>query len=300
MPGFTSALREAAAAVRADAAERYPVLVDTTVWSILDDRPMVGGAVLVAAQATAYTKALASFSPDGHAVVRPTVLTDLDTNWGKQRWASLARGSILDLHRGPHDDDLQTQWSGPAWVRWFAEDPGGGPRALVQLPDGTVGWVDDARLARAEPNQDPWEGLLRARMGESVTSGDLSVATAAARRRLGRPYLWGGNTEEAADCSGFVQSLALEAANVLLPKNTRDQLRRGARVAEGAIEAGDFVYVQGREKRVMHVGLVLPGDPVTFVHSCLSRGRVLEESRADFLERYRFVGARRIVAWATR
>ncbi len=293
-----AALREAAAAVRAEAEARYPVLVDTTAWALLDGRPMVGGAVLVAAQADAYQKALARFSPDDRPVVRPVVLTALDTDWHKQRWAALARDAPIDLHRHPGADDLQTQWSPPAWVRWFASDPAGGPRALVQLPDGTVGWLSGARLERDEPDADPWAAIVRAESGAAVPGGELTAAARIARRRLDRPYLWGGNTEAAADCSGFVQAIAHEAAGVLLPKNTKDQLRRGARVAAGAIAAGDFVYVQGRERRLMHVGLALPADgDVSVIHSCLSRGRVLEESREEFLRRYRFVGARRIVAW---
>jgi hypothetical protein len=294
-----TALREAAAAVRAEAAARYPVLVDTTHWAVLDGRPMVGGSVLVPAQADAYQEALAAFSPDDRPVVRPIVLTDLGTTWHKQRWARGVGEGPLDLHRRPDGDDLQTQWPCATWLRWFAADPSGGPRALVQILDGTVGWVDGRRLDRSdEPERDPWEGVQRAEAKRAVSGGDLEAAAAAARRRLGRPYLWGGNTEAAADCSGFVQAVAYEAAGVLLPKNTKDQLRRGARVAVTDLRPGDFVYVQGRDKRVMHVGLALPvDDSVWVIHSCLSRGRVLEESLSDFLEMYRFVGGRRIVAW---
>ncbi len=293
-----AALREAAAAVRAEAEARYPILVDTTVWALLDGRPMVGGAVLVSSQADAYQEALARFSPDERPVVRPVVLTALDTTWEKQRWARVTGADAADLHRNPAGDDLQTQWAPPAWLRWFATDPDGGPRDLVQLPDGTVGWVARADFERADPDADPWASIGRPERGAAVGRGDLVEAAAIARRRLDRPYLWGGNTDAAADCSGFVQAVAWEASGVLLPKNTKDQLRRGARVAAGAIEAGDFVYVQGREKRLMHVGLALPaGDDYTVIHSCLSRGRVLEETREEFLTRYRFVGARRIVAW---
>ena len=294
-----AALREAAAAVRSEASARYPVLVDTTVWSMLDGRPMVGGAVLVGAQADAYQKALTRFSPDDRAVVRPVVLTSLETSWHKQRWARLEDG-VVDLHRNPDVDDLQTQWTGPSGLRWFAEDPAGGPRNLVQLPDGTVGWVDGEGLSASEPESDPWEAIRRAVPGEAVGPGSLETAARVARRRLGRPYLWGGNTEAASDCSGFVQSVAWEAASVLLPKHTKDQLRRGARVAAGAVAPGDFVYVKGRDRSVMHVGLALPdAHGVGVIHSCLSRGRVLEESKEDFLQRYRFVGARRIVLWGT-
>ncbi len=291
------ALRDAAAAVRADAEARYPIVVDTTVWSMLDGRPMVGGSVLTSTQADAYQKALARFSTDA-PVVRPVVLTALDTVWQKQRWAAVT--GPLDMHRNADGEDLQTQWAPPAWVRWFAADPAGGPRALVQFPDGTVGWVHATNLRFDEPSTDPWGSIRRSQAGSAVAGSSLVDAAILARARLGQPYLWGGNTHAAADCSGFVQAIAWEAGGVLLPKNTKDQLRSGARVAADSIQPGDFVYVTGRAKRVMHVGLALASsDGLSVIHSCLSRERVLEESGEDFLRRYRFVGARRIVAWGT-
>ncbi len=298
MQDLGARLEEVVGRLLAEQRARYSLVVDSTAWTLVDGAVRVEGAVLVASQATAYQQAIAAALPDLATadVPRPTVLTELDTPFDAVRWASVRGDDAVDLHSGPEGADLQTQWTPPAAVRLFSSR---GARALVQLPDGTVGWVDADRLVPAAPEEDPWRDLRRAPAG-AVTEADgpLSAAARLARERLGRPYLWGGNTEAAADCSGFVQSVLQRGARVLLPKNTRDQMQRGVRVARDGIAPGDLVFVRGREQNIMHVGLALPGEGgITVVHSCLSRGRVLEEPLPVFLDRYRFTAARRVVAW---
>lgn len=287
-------LAAAVEGVRAELAQRYPVRVDTTAWTWADGVEVDGG-VLVAAQANAYVQALTRALEV--EVPRPAVLSDVASPWTLHRWQPLLGDAAVDLHRGSEGDDLQTQWTPPAWIRAFAQE---GARSLVQLPDGTVGWVDTDRLGDASPDSDPWAHIRRSVRGQSLASeGTLAQAGARSRARLGRPYLWGGNTDAAADCSGFVQSVVLDAAGVLLPKNTKDQRQAGARVAKDAIAPGDLIFVRGRSSRLSHVGIALSADAGTSVaHSCLSRKELLEEPLADFLDRYDFLGARRPIAWA--
>ncbi len=286
-------LSAAVATVRAELARRYPVGVDTTAWA-WEGGPTVAGGVLVAAQADAYVQGLGR-ELDA-PVPRPAVLSDLDSPWALHRWRPVLGDAAVDLHRGDADEDLQTQWTPPAWLRFFAER---GARALVQLPDGTVGWIEAARLGEGDPGGDPWASIQRPQPGAAVPGGSLSAAADAARARLGRPYRWGGNVDAAADCSGFVQAVVLAASGLLLPKNTKDQRQAGARVAPDAILPGDLVFVRGRASRLSHVGIALPSPSgTTVVHSCLSRERVLEEPLSAFLDRYDFLGARRPVAWS--
>jgi len=296
-----ASLAQRVAQHRADLHARYPVVIDDSEWGCDDAGVSVRGSVLVSSQALAYQKLIGDLLGVALAEVpRPTVLSDLATDYRAVQWGSVGGEGALDLHSGPDDDDLQTQWIPPCAVRVFLNEPARS-RALAQLPDGTVGWVDRRRLAPLSPETDPWGELRRASVdGVSETDGTLDDAARRARARLGRPYRWGGNTEQSADCSGFVQSVVHQAAGVLLPKNTRDQMKRGVRVGKAAIEPGDLLFVRGRTKNLMHVGLVLRAeDAVTVVHSCLSRERVLEESLEEFLERYRFTAARRVLRWRT-
>ena len=278
--------------VRAELAERYPVRVDTTTWR-WEGGVCVDGGVLVAAQANAYVQGLTR-ALDA-AIPRPAVLSDLDSPWTLHLWRPVLGDRAVDLHRADVGDDLQTQWTPPAWLRAYVER---GERTLVQLPDATVGWIRSDRLGDSDPTGDPWSSIPRGSKGEAVPAGVLSRAAEVARARMGRPYLWGGNTDAAADCSGFVQAVVSGASGVLLPKNTRDQRQIGARVSRATIAPGDLVFVRGRESRLSHVGIALPSpDGTTVAHSCLSRCRVLEEPLADFLDRYDFLGARRPIAW---
>lgn len=296
-------LRDAVERLRADLRARYPVVIDDAQWSWRHGAVQVQGAVLVTAQALGYQKAIArALGLTLGDIPRPTVLTDLATAHTDVSWARLHGEGTLDLFGSPDGDDLQTQWTLAGWVRLFLDEDGRG-RVLLQLPDGTVGWAGRDHVRPDDPADDPWSSLGHAPTGVLAESGvPLDVAADLARKRMGRPYLWGGNTFEAADCSGFVQSVVYEASGVLLPKNTRDQMKRGVRVAKAAIEPGDLLFVRGRNKNLMHVGLALyaDGDGVSVIHSCLSRKCVLEESLPAFLERYRFTAARRVVAWGAR
>jgi len=283
--------------VRAQLRAGWPVLVDTTSWRLDGDELTVSGGVLTAAQAKRYVELLGEALP-GVTVTRPPLLSALDRPWQELEWATITGDGPLDLHRAPDGHDLQTQWEPPAHLRRFAER---GDRALVQLPDGTLGWAEPGRLEDATPRRDPWADIARPRFGRSVpvgAGGGLAEAAERARERLGRPYLWGGNSAAAADCSGLVQALVWAGGGVLLPKHTGDQRRFGRRVAASAIRPGDLVFVRGRERGLGHVGLALPGDGgTTVVHSCLSRRRVLEEPLEAFLDRYLFSAARRVVDW---
>ncbi|MEE2827854.1 MAG: C40 family peptidase [Myxococcota bacterium] len=297
-----SPLDQAVEEVRRELQGRYPVLVDTTRWETDGSSISVTGGVLVAAQARTYLEGLQTHFPD-RSIPMPQVLSSLTTPWQDLDWVHLPAGDPLDLHRYPEGEDLQTQWEGPAWLRSFLGEAG--QRRLVQLPDGTLGWADLPRGTAAPPAgplEDPWQSIRRALPGESFSvPASLDEVVTSARARLGRPYLWGGNTEQAADCSGFIQSLIFRGSGLLLPKHTGDQRRLGQRVPADGLEPGDLVFVRGREKNLGHVGLALPSlleaGECTVIHSCMSRNVVLEEPASDFLDRYRFTGARRPVAW---
>ena len=290
-------LATSVARVREKLRAAWPILVDTTTWCREGSEVRVTGGVLTAAQAKRYSELLGEeLAPI--EVPLPAVLSALNRPWQDFDWASVTDLGVLDLFRGPEHEERQTQWEPPALLRLFARR---GDRALVQLPDGTLGWIDGERIEPARPQADPWAGIGRPRPGRAVallSGGGLATATALARERLGRPYLWGGNTAAAADCSGFVQAVIYGGSGVLLPKHTGDQRRQGQRVAAGAIAPGDLGFVRGRDRGLAHVGLALRGEAgTTVIHSCLSRRRVLEEPLDSFLSRYLFTGARRVVDW---
>jgi hypothetical protein len=114
-----------------------------------------------------------------------------------------------------------------------------GGAVRVELPDGRAGWVEAAALAGPST---PAPGLM-----ERV--GSL----------LGVPYLWGGRTPAAFDCSGFVQQVLAEQG-VWLPRDAHQQHRatRSLRPEEEPAP-GDLLFFSPPGERVAHVGLGLGG-----------------------------------------
>jgi hypothetical protein len=121
--------------------------------------------------------------------------------------------------------------------------------ALVELPDGRFGWLPESAISPASARP---PGIL-----ERIQSLG------------GTPYLWGGRSPMALDCSGFTQLVMAEQGRAL-PRDARDQWRVCRDIGpmdEGRL--GDLVFFGSAERGQAHVGLYLGGG--YFVHS---RGRV--------------------------
>ncbi len=111
-----------------------------------------------------------------------------------------------------------------------------------------------------------------------LSTRDASVDNliAEAKKYLGLPYMWGGTSPKAFDCSGFLRHIYFMNA-VLLPRNTSQQARLGRDVYIGdignrnidSLKRGDILFFAPpsklKEARVNHVGLYL-GDGL-FIHS---------------------------------
>ncbi|MCW5550597.1 MAG: C40 family peptidase [Verrucomicrobiae bacterium] len=94
-----------------------------------------------------------------------------------------------------------------------------------------------------------------------------------ARTLLGRPYIWGGNSPKALDCSGFTK-LTFFLNGVELDRNASHQARQGVQIPLDAdlshLRKGDLVFFgtrarPSRPERVTHVGIYL-GEKL-FIHS---------------------------------
>lgn len=86
-----------------------------------------------------------------------------------------------------------------------------------------------------------------------------------ARSFIGVPYLWGGNTQDGLDCSGF--TVAVYRLNGLsLPRSSREQYEAGSPVDRAGLKQGDLVFFSIAKKgSVSHVGVYI-GDG-QFVHA---------------------------------
>lgn len=137
-----------------------------------------------------------------------------------------------------------------------------GTTVNVKLPDGRVGYISATDVMPIEE----WAN-------ESV---DFHKAIEFAQSLMGTPYLWGGTSTKAMDCSGLTK-LVLLAQGVILPRNASQQAKMGVAIDvanTNAFEPGDLLFFGNASTgRVNHVGMSLGGN--RFIHCS---GRVMESS----------------------
>lgn len=128
----------------------------------------------------------------------------------------------------------------------------------VQLPSGKTGW---ARKCCVEDFAS-WTAS-RAETADNILN--------TAYRFLGVPYMWGGTSIKAVDCSGFARSVYF-LNGILLPRNASQQAKVGEDIVpdEEHLEAGDLIFFgkpaeEGKPERITHVGIYI-GEGM-YIHS---------------------------------
>lgn len=142
-------------------------------------------------------------------------------------------------------------------VRKTGED---GDWYKVELPDERAGFLPK----KAAQDYGAWKQARQA------TAENIERT---ARKFIGRPYLWGGNSPKGLDCSGFTK-LVFFLNGIELMRDSSEQARQGVAVPLDGdlsqLKKGDLLFFgrrdrPGRPERVVHVGLYL-GNKL-FIHS---------------------------------
>jgi cell wall-associated NlpC family hydrolase len=107
----------------------------------------------------------------------------------------------------------------------------------------------------------------------------------------GAPYRNGGTDPNGFDCSGFTQYV-FSQYGIALPRDVRDQYRKGTPVDPAQLAPGDLVFFATTAPDVSHVAIAIGGDE--FVHAPSSTGVVRVEHIGTSYWAPKFVGARRV------
>jgi cell wall-associated NlpC family hydrolase len=222
---------------------------DDRLWLVgrLVTQALYGDPVTVVDSAGAWTR-----------VVVPRQPSSLDAR-GYPGWLPTAQlASVAPPAAGDGAGDGDAVVTRPAATLHDADDP---QRTLMELSFDTrlpvlaadAGWVSvgtpgggRGRLAAADVAVTG--ATTRPPTGEEV------VGTA--EQFLGVPYLWGGTSGPAWDCSGLT-SAVYAAHGVVIPRDADDQAAAGTAVDEGDLRPGDLLfYATGADREsIHHVGI---------------------------------------------
>ena len=127
-----------------------------------------------------------------------------------------------------------------------------------------------------------------------MTDEQALEATLQAMALVGTPYRWGGNTPESGfDCSGLVNYVFRDMAELRLPRTSRELASmQGPKIEPRRLAAADLVFF-GNSGTVTHVGIYV-GEG-RFVHAPSSGGTVRLDHLDSTYWRSNYSGARRVL-----
>lgn len=126
--------------------------------------------------------------------------------------------------------------------------------------------------------------------GPADDPNPVTIVVETARRQIGVPYRYGGESPRGFDCSGLVH-YAYARAGIEIPRTTRELLRHARRVPLSKLRPGDVLFFRVAPPKISHVGLYI-GDG-RFVHAPSSGKEVSYASLNDYYWKRHVVAAGR-------
>lgn len=126
---------------------------------------------------------------------------------------------------------------------------------LVELPDQRTGYVRTSLLIKMKN----WNEMKKGKRTEIIKT-TLQMG--------GFPYLWGGTSAKAMDCSGFIKTV-FRLNRIQLPRDANMQVNAGTGVAIDSsfskLEPCDLLFFSSDPENITHVGMYLGN--YRFIHS---------------------------------
>lgn len=112
-----------------------------------------------------------------------------------------------------------------------------------------------------------------------------------AKKYIGVPYQFGGDTPKAFDCSGYLQYVFAQNG-MKLPRTADLQYKLGKSMTAGRLEAGDLVFFTTYEPGASHCGIYLGQGE--FIHASSSKGVRIDKLN-DSYWKSKYYGGKHIV-----
>lgn len=113
-----------------------------------------------------------------------------------------------------------------------------------------------------------------------------------AKKHIGTPYLWGGNTPGGFDCSGFTQYI-FKQSGITLPRTTTEQYQVGTAINKNDLQPGDLVFLANTYRSgISHVGIYIGSDKM--IHASSSKGITISDLSSSYYVQH-YYGSRRII-----
>jgi SH3-like domain-containing protein len=125
---------------------------------------------------------------------------------------------------------------------------------------------------------------------------DVQSVLGIAKQLLGVPYLWGGTSCKAVDCSGFTKT-AYYSQGIILARDASQQAKYGKHPGFneiGNLQPGDLLFFGRSDQRVTHVGIYLENG--WYIHASSAFGRVHVNSIDPKNQEYVLTEKKKLVA----
>lgn len=99
-----------------------------------------------------------------------------------------------------------------------------------------------------------------------------------ASKCIGVPYVYGGDSLDGFDCSGFT-GFVYNKNNLKAGRTSRDQFKLCKKITREEVKPGDLIFFNSGKEEVTHVGIVVSnqGEPLKMIHSSSSKGVIITE-----------------------
>lgn len=132
----------------------------------------------------------------------------------------------------------------------------------------------------------------------AATNAPVNEMISYAKRYLGTPYRYSGNTPLGFDCSGFI-NYVMGHFGFNLPRSSYGIAELGQTIKLADVQPGDLLFFKGRNinsTTVGHVAMVVEVGPneIKMIHASTSRGVIIENFKASQYYVPRFLKAKRL------